>query len=316
MRSKSPGGAGARTVRILQCAAAMGPEFTVTELAKRLDLAPSTVHRLLQSLVAAEMIERFGADAYRPGRELFRMASLLLQRCDLRAIARPILEMLSARWKETCVLCVYDATARAAVVMDTIPSAFPVRYVIEPGSTLSLAWGSLGRAILAFLPDPHTEEVLARAEPGPLTGARGLSRAQLRTELGTIRSNGYARYEDRVLLNVAGVAAPLFSGDGSVVGCLGVVMPATRFKPNDSGALRDEVLAAAHRMSTALGAPTAGPIEAAPTPRSRNRLNASVSGPEGDAPRRKRRQAAYSFPRSLDRTRREKHAGPAPSARR
>jgi DNA-binding IclR family transcriptional regulator len=306
---KSTGGAGARAVRVLQCAAAMGPEFTVTELAKRVDLAPSTVHRLLQSLVGEQMIERFGADSYRPGPELFRMASLLLQRCDLRAIAQPVLAELSGRWKETCVLCVYDPTARAAVVMDTIPSAFPLRYVIEPGSTLSLSWGSLGRSILAFLPELDREEVLGRAEPGPLSGVRVLSPAQLRTELQAIRSNGYARYEDRQLLNVAGVAAPVFSANGSVAGSVGVVMPATRFKVNEFPTLRDEVLAAAHRVSAALGAP---PDARAAVAESGGQLSEGSSASEGKG----RPRAARSFPRSPDRIRREKHAGPAPSARR
>ena len=83
MQAKPAGGAGARVVRLLQCVAEAGDEFTVTSLAQRLSLAPSTVHRLLQSLVSTDMIERAGADSYRPGRELFRMASLLVQRFDI-----------------------------------------------------------------------------------------------------------------------------------------------------------------------------------------------------------------------------------------
>ena len=63
MQAKPVGGAGARVVRLLQCVAEAGDEFTVTSLAKRLSLAPSTVHRLLQSLVSTEMIERAGAFA-------------------------------------------------------------------------------------------------------------------------------------------------------------------------------------------------------------------------------------------------------------
>ncbi len=51
-------GAAARIVNLLQCVAEESPEFTLKELAERLGLPQSTVHRLLQVLVKADMIER------------------------------------------------------------------------------------------------------------------------------------------------------------------------------------------------------------------------------------------------------------------
>jgi len=223
------GGAGARAARLLKCVAEMGEEFTVTALAQRLELAPSTVHRLLQSMVGTGMIERSGTDSYRPGRELFRMASLLVQRFDLRAIARPVLRGLWTDWQETCSLCLYEPASRTGKIIDTIASAHPLRYVIEPASTVSLGWGSLGRSITAFLPDEDLDFVLAHAKRGPLSGRKAPPRAELLLELRRIRRRGYARYEDRPL-DIAGIAAPVFAADGSVTGSLGVTMPATRFR--------------------------------------------------------------------------------------
>ena len=253
MQAKPAGGAGARVVRLLQCVAEAGDEFTVTSLAKRLSLAPSTVHRLLQSLVSTEMIERAGTDSYRPGRELFRMASLLVQRFDITAIARPVLRELWTQWQETCSLCLYESAGRTARVIDTIASAHPLRYVIEPSATLSLAWGSLGRSILAYLPDEDVDAVIAHSKRGPLSGTRAPPRAVLLAELRKIRQRGYARYEDRAVLNLAGIAAPVFNGQGSVLGCIGVTMPAQRFRLCNSRALAGAVVAAAGQVSSALG---------------------------------------------------------------
>lgn len=252
-RISSGGGVGARVVRVLQCVAEMDEEFAVTALARRLGLAASTVHRLLQSLVSTGMIERAGKDSYRPGRELFRMASLLVQRFDLRAIARPVLRELWADWQETCCLCLYESVGRTARVIDVIASVHPLQYVIEPGSSLSLAWGSLGRTILACLPDEDLRIVLARSEHGPLSGMKAPPRAALLAELRRIRLQRYARYEDRALLNIAGIAAPLFTGDGAVLGSIGVTMPAARFRSCDSRGLIQAVVAAAAGINSALG---------------------------------------------------------------
>jgi DNA-binding IclR family transcriptional regulator len=254
MMRKPDRGAGVRAVRILQCVAELEDEFTVSVLAQRVGLAPSTVHRLLQSLIGPGMIERSGGESYRPGRELFRMASLLTQRFDIRAIARPILQELWSKWQETCALCSYDSDSQSARVMDTIASVHPLQYVIQPAATLSLAWGSLGRSILAWLPDEAVDIVLARSKLGPLSGVRAPPRAAILAELRRIRRQGYARYEDRTVLNIAGIAAPVFSGAGAVSGSIGVTMPLTRFKRCDSNALSEAVVAAARRVSAALGA--------------------------------------------------------------
>jgi len=253
VRPMQGGGTGTRVVKVLQNVAEMGEEFTVTALARRLELAPSTVHRLLQSLVRTGMIERSGAESYRPGRELFRMASLLVQRFDVRAMTRPILHELWTQWQETCSVCLYESVGRTAKIVDMIASAHPLQYVIASSTTISLAWGSLGRSILAFLPDKDINAVIAKAERGPLSGRKALPRAELLRELDKIRRRGYARFEDRSTLNIAGIAAPIFGAQGSVLGSMGVTMPLGRFNLCNTKSLTEAILAAASRASSALG---------------------------------------------------------------
>jgi IclR family acetate operon transcriptional repressor len=249
---KVTGGAGARVVRVLQCVAQEQGEFTLRPLAKRLQLPPTTVHRLLQILVKSDMIERTDADAYRPGRELYRMASRLVQRFDVQTIARPTLLELWTEWQETCSICLYVPSERIAKVADTIPSPHPLRYVLEISSTFALAWGSLGHSILAYLSDSDVDEILSQSRRGPLTGAPAPSRAELRRELSAIRRRRYAVYENRTVLNIAGMAAPFFGPTGSVMGCVGIMMPASRSKIRDRR-LGAAIVLAAERVTTALG---------------------------------------------------------------
>ena len=249
---KVTGGAGARVVRVLQCVAEERGEFTLRPLAKRLGLPPTTVHRLLQLLVKSDMIERTDAEAYRPGRELYRMASHLVQRFDVHAIAHPVLHKLWTEWQETCSICLYVPFERIAKVTDTIPSPHPLRYVLETSSTFALAWGSMGHSILAYLSDEDVDKILDQSRRGPLSGAPAPSRAELRRELATIRRRRYAVYENRTMLDIAGMAAPFFGPTGTVMGCVGIMMPASRSKIRDRR-LGAAIVLAAERITTALG---------------------------------------------------------------
>ena len=250
---KTLSGAGARVVKLLQCIAEEpGSLLTLRPLAKRLQLPPSTVHRLLQGLIGSGLIERTEADAYRPGRELYRMASRLVQRVDVQTICRPILLDLWNRCQETCSICLYVPSELDAKVADAIPSPHPLRYVLDVSSTVGLAWGSLGHAILAYLPEDEIDRILRRSTRGPLSGAPAPSRAEFLTELGLIRRRRYAIYENRTTLNISGVAAPFFGSGGTVLGCVGITMPYSRSKVRDRQLCAALVKAAAS-VSAALG---------------------------------------------------------------
>lgn len=251
--SKEIQGAAARIVSLLQCVAEGGSAFTLKELAERIHLPQSTVHRLLQVLVKSDMIERADEQAYLVGTEFFRMASLIHQKFDIQRVARPYLQTLWDQWQETCTFCLYKPATRTAMVAETIRSPHALQHSIEPFSELSLAWGSMGRVILAYLPDEEVNAVLTDAPRGSLSGRRAPSRAKMREELQAIRQRGYAVYEDHAFADVAGISAPLFGPNGRVIGCISVTMPGSRFDSTKSERLCAAVLTAARKLSADLG---------------------------------------------------------------
>jgi IclR family acetate operon transcriptional repressor len=244
--------AAARVLRLLQCIAEGEREFTLKNLAARTGLAPSTTHRLLAFLVQADMVERAAPKAYRMGPELFRLGALVLQKFELHKMARPLLHELWTQWQETCSFCLYKPATRTATVAETIRTPHPLQFVLELHSQISLAWGSMGRCILAFLPDEDVEVVLALERRGPISGKHLPTRRAMRQDLERIRQRGYAVYEDKTL-DMAGVTAPVFGPGGPVVGCIGVTMPASRFRKPDEPELCAAVLDKAQRLSAAAG---------------------------------------------------------------
>lgn len=248
MSLQTPRGSGARLIALLGAIAEGEPQFSLKELCARVGLPASTVHRLLRVLLRSGLVERGRGQSYRPGRELYRLASLLRAKFDLGPAARPLLERLWARWRETAVLAAYDPVRRRATVQEIVLTRHPLRFAFEPGYELALPWGSLGRAILAQLPEEDREAILASAGSGPLSGRPLPRRALLKAELDRIRTRSVAVYFDPGF-ELAGVAAPVFGGERRLFGCIGVIMPTRRFERQSARAMSETVSAAAAELS-------------------------------------------------------------------
>lgn len=221
-------GSGARLMLLLNVIADQGGDFALKDLAERAGLPISSVHRLLQVLVRAGMVERSKGTAYRPGRELFRLASQVLRHMDYRTLVRPYLRKLWDRWQETAVFTLYRPMTHKALVVEVIQTPHPLRHVLEPDTELSLFWGSLGRSILAYLPEEEFAAAHAEAGPGPITHEPPAEIATLGAEMEKIRSEGVAFFFSEAA-EMAGVAAPVFGPRRSLIGSLGLTQPAYRF---------------------------------------------------------------------------------------
>jgi len=252
VNQESERGSGSRTIFLLKLIAESGGTFTLRELALKGSLAPSSVHRLLQPLLQMGLIERAEGQSYRAGSEFLRIAFLVIRQVDASGLARPILHRLWTEWEETCSLCVYKPVTHAAVVVETIQTPHPLRFVIEPFAELSLTWGSLGRAILAWLPPADAEAAIQRSGLGPLSGRPTAEPSEMAEIIAEIRSQGFAQYRNEQV-DAAGVAAPVYRGDGTVLGSLGITAPARRLRTDMVPKMAEAVMGAANELSGLLG---------------------------------------------------------------
>jgi DNA-binding IclR family transcriptional regulator len=238
-------GAGARSLALLKLVAEIGTDFSLSDIAARAGLPASSAHRLLRSLIEADLVERAHGQAYRPGAEFFSIARLLLKKTDMSRAARPLLQGLWEEWHETSAYCRYQPHNARAVVVDTIQTPHPLRYVLDPQTEISLVWGSLGRAILAFLPPTEKDAAIAASpRTGPLSGVRLPAKRVLAAELAEVKRRGVAVYQN-LTLDLAGVAAPVRHADGTLFGSIGVIMPNSRFSARSAAAMVRSVKAAA-----------------------------------------------------------------------
>lgn len=246
-----------RAVAILNAFSAEEPELGVTDLAERLELHKSTVHRFLVNLEAAGLVERNRhTSRYRLGLRIFELGGLVLQQMNLWDEALPFLEGLVRDSGETGHLAVLDGGE--AVYIEKVEARRALRIPSAIGRGYPAHATSLGKILLAHLGEEAREAIiaergLARCTPGTITDP-----ARLRDELASIRTQGFAVDDEEYEEGLRCIGAPIVSHTGLVVAAIGIGGPVTRVTPKRVAELAELVMSAAGSLSRRMGAEQSG----------------------------------------------------------
>jgi len=167
----------ATSVRLLKAFSEEQVEIGISDLAKRLGVAKSTVHRLAVTLVADGMLEQNpDTGKYRLGIALFRLGSLVRRRMTMSNEARPLLRDLREKVNETVHLAVLDGSEIMYVF--NLESTQAIRMRSDVGVRKPAYCTAEGQAILAFQPADVVERVvrdgLAARTPQTITDPQTL----------------------------------------------------------------------------------------------------------------------------------------------
>lgn len=268
-----------RAVAILNAFSAEEPELGVTDLAERLELHKSTVHRFLVNLEAAGLVERNRhTSRYRLGLRIFELGGLVLQQMNLWDEALPFLEGLVRDSGETGHLAVLDGGE--AVYIEKVEARRALRIPSAIGRGYPAHATSLGKILLAHLTEDARDAILAerglvRCTPGTITDPD-----RLRDELELIRTQGFAVDDEEYEEGLRCIGAPILGHTGLVVAAIGIGGPVTRVTPKRVDELAELVIGAAGSLSRRMGAEQSGAY--APTAlrvRTQERTRRGVSGP-------------------------------------
>lgn len=224
-----------------------GRRMSLGEIANRLDLAPSTVHGIIRTLLAHGMVaQERDSQRYRLGPATLRLGNVYLDTLELRSRAASWAEELARRTGcavRTGVLLLGDV-----VVVHHEPRPDGTRQMPEVGIVIPAHACALGKSLLAF-----DRDGLDRITPRSMTGETVTDLAELRDQLDAVRGTGIATELEEAVLGECGVAAPLADAEGEVAGAIGLVVPVAEW-PLDAQAL-DALRTTARAISRELGAP-------------------------------------------------------------
>ncbi|MER5865918.1 IclR family transcriptional regulator [Kitasatospora sp. NPDC002040] len=226
--------------------------LSLTSVAESLGLAKSTVLRLAEPLVEAQLLSRDRESGhFRLGPGSLMLGQAYLVGLDLRTVAAEESHRLMHEVGGTVHLCVPDPPH--VVYIDKVENETAVRMASRIGSRAPMYRTAVGKAMLAWLPEDAFTAVVAAGLP-PSTTRTLTEPASLRAELARIRTRGYAVDDRENEPEVRCVAAPVFDHTDTVTGALSVSGLTSRITAARVRVLGPAVAASALRVSRALGA--------------------------------------------------------------
>jgi IclR family transcriptional regulator, acetate operon repressor len=247
MAGDGPRSAADKTLSVLE---ALADHSSIAGIAATSGLAKPTVHRILQTLVQHGFARSDGQGSYVCGPRILSLAGRFLQRLDIAEQVRPILQDLqdATGWTVHFALLSGDE----AVYVAKIEDAKPYHLASRVGMSLRLHCTSIGKAILAAMPDDEVTELLKRAGLPARTENTITDMPAMLDELTGVRARGYAEDHEENEGGVCAVGAAVFDHTGDVIGAVSAAALVHLATPVEN--LPAKVTTAAAAVSRALGA--------------------------------------------------------------
>lgn len=193
-----------RAVAILRCFSMGQPTRTLHDLAEQTGLYKSTILRIVNSLLYAQLIERLPDAQYRIGPAAFEFGAIYRRNVTQADVLLPLMRELADELGESVTFSVRSGRNERTCMLKALSPRHTIHYYVHEGDRLPCDRGSGGQILLAF-----------GGEPG---GAYDEAR----------RRFFYVSIGERDP-ETSGVATPLFGSDQALVGSLAVSGPRSRF---------------------------------------------------------------------------------------
>lgn len=192
-----------RGLDLLEAMADAGGEVSLRELSRRLELAESTVHGLLRTLVLSGHVHRTPDRRYALGHALIRLGEATNRKLGVQAA--PTLRRLAEITGENVDLAVLEETDAVYVAQAVVPRS--PRSAREVERRLPASATAAGRVLLSQLPPAEIDLFMRRrlwhGDEVALPPDRFL------TDLARIRSQGYAIETEEIEIGVSCLALPV-----------------------------------------------------------------------------------------------------------
>lgn len=212
----------ARGLSVIRVFDGAHPVLTLSEVAQRAEVTRAAARRFLHTLVELGYVRESGRDFTLTPRVL-ELGHSYLSALGLPEIVHPHLERLSHCVDESVSAAVLDGPD--IVYISRVPTRRIMRVGITIGTRFPAHATSMGRVLLAHLPDPAAAlpDSLARTTATTVTDPRVLI-----AELARIRDDGYALVDGELEEGVRSIAAPIRGRGGRVVAAVNISTAASR----------------------------------------------------------------------------------------
>ena len=216
-----------RGLSILERLAEAEGGLTLTDVGQRVQLPPSTVHRLLATLEKMGYVYQAGElGRWYVGVQAYAVGSSFLSSRDFIAQSHPYMRRLMDQSGETVNLAILDGTE--AVFVDQVQCREMMRTIVKLGSRAPLHASGVGKAMFASLPDDQIDAILKVRGLPRITGNTITTPETMWASIRVIRQRGWSFDDEEHAPGTRCVAAPIYDEHAETLGAISLAGPSSR----------------------------------------------------------------------------------------
>ncbi|MGY1500756.1 IclR family transcriptional regulator domain-containing protein [Streptomyces sp. QTS52] len=195
------------------------PVMSLSEVAAATGLARPTVRRILLTLEELGYV-RTSDKGFALTPRVLDLGMAYAHSLGLWDVARPHMEQLVARTRESCSIAQLDGSDIVYVARVAVPKI--VTLAVQIGTRFPALQTSLGKVLLAALEPERLERVLTEPTRSGLTPLWQPGHEERDAVLREVRARGWALADEDLALGIRSVAVPLRDGEGRVIAAVNV----------------------------------------------------------------------------------------------
>ena len=214
-----------RAIELLLVLEASPREIGVTELSKLLGVQKSTIHNLLQTLLARDIVRQTESGRFTLGFRLMKLGAAAADRLDIRRIADPVLRELAEVSNEYVLLGVLNRDEVA--IIDSVAPPRSTFIVPRIDFTRTFHCTALGKIFLAYGSEQIRRTILSQ----PLsryTPFTLITEEEISVEIEQIRSQGFTVSCNETIEGVTCIGAPIFGAHGKLAAAVSISSASAR----------------------------------------------------------------------------------------
>lgn len=236
-----------RLFALLEVVASKDQFFSLQGLVEETDIPKPTLHRMLQQLESAGLLERSGdSRQYGTGIRLRKLAENLLLNDTFHGARHGVLRSLVSEVGESCNLTALSGSE--VMYLDRVETPAPLRFYLHSGSRVPVHCSASGKLFLAGMAPAQRQRLLTHAALEAFTPKTLINLDALEEEIKQVKRQGFALDNEEFLPGLLCVAVMVPSATGRSNLCVAVQAPIMRLPPDKALGL----LPALHRAAEAL----------------------------------------------------------------
>ncbi|MFC0010073.1 IclR family transcriptional regulator domain-containing protein [Devosia nitrariae] len=201
------------------------PRQSIAEVSAASGLDRATARRCLLTLAHLGYAD-YDGKYFTLTPRILRLGTACLATMPLPQVVQPLLDQLSDELGESSSVSILDGADIVYVARAAQRKVMSI--ALMPGSRLPAFCTSMGRVMLAALPEERARDVLAAAPLAPRTSFTRTDPEAVLAELSRIRADGYALIDQEVELGLRSIAVPVLNARGATVAAMNIGVSATQ----------------------------------------------------------------------------------------